>query len=210
MDSMTWQGGADGWIAWAAACRPSPGQKISGDVHVAAPFRGGMLVGVIDGLGHGHDARAAATAARDALAAAPSDAIDLLMTRCHEALRRMRGAVLSLASFDFTARRMTWLGVGNVEGVLLRRGAGGAVTRERLLTKGGVIGQTLPALRPTSLEVGEGDIMVFASDGIRATFADTLRPGGAVPDIADQLLATQATGMDDALVLCARVIGGTS
>ena len=48
----------------------------------------------------------------------PAAPVDELVRRCHEAART-RGAVISLASFDASGT-MTWLGVGNVEGLLVR------------------------------------------------------------------------------------------
>ncbi len=204
---MNWHGRSDGRIAWAAAASAAPGQDACGDVHVAAPFRGGFLCGVIDGLGHGRDAQLAAEAARATLVESPARSLESLIAGCHEALRRLRGAVLSLASFDFERAQLTWLGVGNVEGVVVR--ASGA-PRERLLLRGGVVGHTLPPLRVASMPMAGGDTLVFASDGIDATFADVVHPRAAVSDIADRVLATHATGSDDAMVLAVRVVGASA
>ena len=128
-------------ITWAVAGRPIAGEIESGDLHLVVPFAEGVLVGVMDGLGHGPDAADAARAAATALAQAPHDPVEDLMQRCHRALRRTRGVVLSLASIDAVSRRMTWLGVGNVEGALYR--ADGSA-RETIPHRSGVVGYEMP------------------------------------------------------------------
>src|SRR5437870_835920 len=88
-------------IESAAAGRALGGPKNeSGDIHVVSPFPEGVLVGVIDGLGHGAEAALAACAAADVLKACAGEPVKALIQRCHESLRQTRGAVMSLASFN--------------------------------------------------------------------------------------------------------------
>src|SRR6185437_15006045 len=77
----------------------------------------------IDGIGHGEEAANAAEAAISILKASPDEPVISLLERCHEGLRSTRGVVLSLASIDPKHGMMTWVGVGNVQGVLMRAGA---------------------------------------------------------------------------------------
>src|SRR5262245_2765968 len=44
-----------------------PGQRISGDHYLVAPFPGGALVAVVDGVGHGNEASIAARTAVNTL-----------------------------------------------------------------------------------------------------------------------------------------------
>ena len=67
----------------------------------------------------------------------------LLMKLCHEALHTTRGAVLTLASFNGLDGTVTWLGVGNVDGVLLRADPKAMPVREYVLLHGGVVGLQL-------------------------------------------------------------------
>src|SRR5689334_17018978 len=110
-------------IAWGCTCVPMPGQHSSGDVGVVVEFPGGALVAVIDGLGHGDEACKAARAAERVLVAEPQASVSELVQRCHHQLRGTRGAVMSVASFDGRRDTMSWLGVGNVEGLLFRADA---------------------------------------------------------------------------------------
>jgi phosphoserine phosphatase RsbX len=188
-------------VQWHAAGRAYGGADISGDLEVVAFFPGGALTAVIDGLGHGPEAAAAADAAAVVLRRQPGETVTDLMTLCHEALRRTRGAVISLASFDAASGTVTWLGVGNVAGLLLRLAPLALPAREGLVTRGGVVGYRLPPLRPTSLPVSRGDVLVLATDGIRTDFNHGLMPRRSIENIAASILIDHGRVNDDALVL---------
>ena len=108
-----------------------------------------------------------------------------LVERCHEGLRKSRGVVMSLASFNGRDHTMTWLGVGNVEGVLIRRVQTVNAARETILLRGGIVGYQLPPLRATTVPVNRGDALIFATDGIREGFADGMTPGPPTQEILD-------------------------
>ena len=113
-------GGRLPFLEWGIAGRPMPGETESGDQYVVHPLPDGVLLAVVDGLGHGPDA---AAAARDAIAivqAHSHEPLIPLVKRCHEALRRTNGVVMTLAAFHCRDKVLTWLGVGNVEGLLVR------------------------------------------------------------------------------------------
>jgi negative regulator of sigma-B (phosphoserine phosphatase) len=178
----------------------------SGDLHVVIPFPGGALVVLIDGLGHGPEAAAAAQAAVPLLEAGASDPVLALVARCHEGLRKTRGAAMSLASFSARESSMTWTGVGNVDAVLLR-GASARRPGAAIVLRGGVVGYQLPTLRADTLPVSPGDILVMATDGIRGGFTEDLRLDGRPVDIAESILARFSKGSDDAHVVVARYRG---
>ncbi len=184
------------------------GQVVSGDRSVVAPFPNGVLAAVVDGLGHGAQAAAAAEIAAATLQAHASEPVIPLVRRCHDALARTRGVVLTLASLNGPDHTMTWLGVGNVEGVLLR----GATRppRDSVLLRGGVVGYQLPPLRASVLTLARGDTLILATDGIKGTFADDLVLADSPQQIADHILAHCNKTIDDALVLVVRYLGGGS
>lgn len=196
-------------IDWASAGAALEGEVVSGDVHVVAGFDGGVLVGVIDGLGHGPEAAAAAREAARILEELAGEPLSTLVQQCHQALRKTRGAVMTLASFDAHASSMTWMGVGNVEAILLRAGRADRSAREGVALRGGVVGYQLPTLRESSLPVSPGDTLVLATDGIRSGFVAGLAGQGTPQEIADAILARYARGSDDALVVVARYVGVT-
>jgi negative regulator of sigma-B (phosphoserine phosphatase) len=176
----------------------------SGDLHVVVPVHGGAMVALIDGLGHGQEAADAARAAVPVIEAHAADPVALVIERCHDALRGTRGAAMTIASLS-TADSLSWAGVGNVDAVVLRRdgrpGAGIAV-------RGGVVGYQLPPLRTATVDIVPGDVLILATDGVRAGFIEGVVADGAPQDIADSILTRWARGSDDARVVVARYLGG--
>ena len=188
--------------------RALAGERRSGDRAVLVSYQGGALVAAIDGLGDGGDAADAAAAAAEVLGAHPDDEPAHLIDACHQALTRTRGAVMTLAWFDLEAGRLSWTGVGNVEGRLVHAGAGPGAPTEGALTKGGVVGYNLPSIRVTSTALEAGDVMVLATDGIDSGFAEAITAGGSAQDIATRILAEHAKAADDALVVVVRYLPG--
>jgi len=193
-------------IEWGVAARPLPGQTASGDLHLVKPLSKGVLLAAVDGLGHGDEATVAAQLAVTTLERNAEEPILSLFNRCHEALRQTRGVVLTLASLHPREATLSWLGVGNVEGRLLRADPKTNPQSESVLLRGGVVGYQLPALRTSVEPISPGDLLIFATDGIRAGFAQGLALGDPPQQIADGILARHLKGNDDALVLVARII----
>jgi len=184
-----------------------PGQGESGDRHLVCCGGNGILIAAIDGIGHGQEAANAAEAAIAILKASPDEPVISLVERCHERLRSTRGVVLSLASIDPKHGMMTWLGVGNVQGVLMRAGAEKGSVEEVLLLRGGVVGSQLPALQAAVLPIRKGDTLVFVTDGIRGEFMEDLSALQSPQRAADKILKQHGRGNDDALVLVVRLTG---
>jgi len=194
-------------IDWGVAGSALAGETESGDLHLVKLIPTGALVAVVDGLGHGADAATAARGAVATLGRYAHESLLVLIERCHHALTGTRGVVMSLANLDSRAGTMTWLGVGNVEGILQHASPAAGPSRASLVARGGIVGRELPPLRTATVPISPGDTLLFASDGIKGGFADTL-PGDASPQqLADQILASYGKGTDDALILVARYLG---
>jgi negative regulator of sigma-B (phosphoserine phosphatase) len=196
-------------IEVGVAMLPMDGQATSADRHLVVTDAGPVLVAALDGLGHGKEAERAAVAAVQTLQEAPADSLIELVTRCHARLRETRGVVMSLASLDLDRGILTWLGVGNVTGVLLRNRPDGSFrSEESLVLRGGVVGRQLPPLQSSSFPLASGDSLVFATDGVGPAFEherwSTVQP----QRLAEQILARHGKGTDDALVLVVRYQGG--
>jgi phosphoserine phosphatase RsbX len=194
-------------IAWAVSSKAFGAATETGDLHVVVSGAQTVLVAAIDGLGHGHAAALAARAAASVLERYCDEPLIELIRRCHEALRRTRGAVLSMASFDLRAGTMTWLGIGNVEGVLFRAAGSPGRRKDTLMLRGGVVGYQIPSLRPAEHQLGGGDLLVFATDGIRTNFSARAPVELAVQEIADAILARHGKATDDAMVVAVRYLG---
>ena len=183
-----------------------PGETESGDQHLVCCNESGVLIAAVDGIGHGAEAANAARAAIGILRNGVGEPIISLVTACHEKLRTTRGVVLSLASVDVMHGLMTWLGVGNVQGVLVRAGKK-AHSQETLLLRGGVVGDHLPQLQAAVLPVAQGDLLVFATDGIRTDFVRTLSALENPQRTAERIMKNFCNHSDDALVLALRITG---
>ena len=197
-------------LDWGVASLPIPGQAGSGDGHLVHVAPWGALVAVVDGVGHGSEAASATRIALEVLERHAQDPLPSLLGRCHERLRRTRGVALSMSAFRPTEGAMTWLGVGNVTGVLVRANPRSAPRVESLVSRAGLVGDQLPQVSASATPVGPGDTLIFATDGIRSDFADSQSLAQAPREIAERVLAGHGKGTDDALVLVARYLGGSA
>jgi serine phosphatase RsbU (regulator of sigma subunit) len=193
-------------IEWSTAAATMPGEAESGDRYWAGPVANGMMFAVIDGLGHGRAAAAASDVAIATLERHAGDPLIELMRRCHESLRGTRGVAMSLAVFNTENAMLTWIGVGNVEGTLLRRDAGRPC--DKLLLRNGVLGIHLPVLRAGQLAVKPGDILTMVTDGVTDASPLRVSMNGHIESMAHGILTRACKGTDDALVLVARYRGG--
>lgn len=195
-------------IDWGVAGRPMPGENVCGDMHLVKPIRDGVLAAVVDGLGHGQEAFKAASTAIEVIEENAEEPLTVVVVRCHEALRRTRGAVMTVATLDSSHGQLNWLGVGGVQVVLLRSGRRTEFLTDRaLLLRAGVVGYRLPPLRVGTLALTPDDLLLFATNGVGVGLADEVRRGDSPRRLATRIIERQFKGRDDALVLVVRYLG---
>ncbi|MFQ6229732.1 SpoIIE family protein phosphatase [Nocardia sp. NPDC002869] len=196
-----------GRIEWAMAGRALPGQDVSGDRCVVLDTgTGTVLFAVLDGLGHGAAAAAAVDRATRVLAENRTEPLDVLMVLCHRAMSDTRGAAVTLALFG--AEETQWLGVGNIDSIVLTAGPTGPQVSATALQSGGIVGYRLPSiLQPQTVPVRPGDLLLMSTDGVEAEPGHGVDLAKSTADIAQELLSRHAKDTDDALVLAARVRG---
>lgn len=180
---------------------------MSGDLAVVSFLPDGALVAGIDGLGHGSEAARAARRAAEAMHESPGDDLVRLVERCHSALRGTRGAAISVALVSARESRMSWLGVGNVEGRVLSGDPAETRLKGSLALGRGVPGHELPAVRAATITVQPGDVLLLATDGVDAGFADSLELSGSSQAISERILSDHWKAPDDALVIVVRYLG---
>jgi serine phosphatase RsbU (regulator of sigma subunit) len=199
------------FVEVSAASSIFPGEVAIGDCFIVSFFKDGVLIGVIDGLGHGNEAAVAARTASDVLRSHAEEPIISLMKRCHEALVKTRGAAVTLTSFNCRDHTITWTGVGNVKAMLLHVDESFQLHQEDVLLRPGVVGYNLPFLRASIVPVYYGDLLIAATDGIQTDFSSdfikSLFITGTAEKSAQMILSRYNKGIDDALVLVARYLG---
>jgi serine phosphatase RsbU (regulator of sigma subunit) len=170
-----------------------------------------VLVAAIDGIGHGPEAAEASRIAASTLETYAEQSLVSLFVKCHKALHDTRGVVMSVVAIDCISHRLTWLGVGNVEGRLLRFNNGSDRAEETLLLRSGVVGHDLPSTLTVSvLPISNGDLLLLATDGIHVDFTAGLHIGKSPHQIANDTLTHHSKGIDDALVVAVKYQGGGS
>ncbi len=192
---------ADPPIVVAAASRPYPGEKANGDAWTVQRQTDGCRIALIDGLGHGPAAAAAAGAAVTALEGRPqADPVEAL-TACHQALVGTRGAVISIAAIAPARGRLVYAGVGNVEARLCQ-----SRRVERPIALRGILGVVMPRLRSFEFALAPDWLLLLHTDGVSAHCR--LNTEGVVTAsdpqaIADLMLARCLRPTDDATVIIA-------
>jgi hypothetical protein len=114
---------------------------------------------------------------------------------------------MSIAFMPHAGSAMTWLGVGNVDARLFGGDGATSSPKNALPPALGVLGHRLPTMAPQTLELQRGDVLVFATDGIRLSFLETLRLAGSPQQIAERIADDHWTPNDDGLALVVRYLG---
>lgn len=176
---------------------PKEGERVSGDAVYVRSCEDGALFAVIDGLGHGERAAAAAGIALEALAEAPdSDDVRALVDRVHARLRGTRGAAGMICRFR--DGRLQGCGVGNIE--LVSQG-----TRIQWLQSPGILGASLGKVRIFNALLALGDRLVVFSDGISPRFDLSLFRGMKAAEACRALMSRNRRSYDDSTVLIADI-----
>jgi len=194
-------------VEWGVASRAAQEGSPSGDGALVQVRGADVLVAAFDALGHGADASASAAAARAVLEAHPEAPLRSLPRLVHDRLRQApRGVAMSLGLIEGSTSVMSWLGVGNVQGLVVGAETGDR-RRNELALRGGIVGRNLPIVAVQAVPLRAGDLVVFATDGIADAFGGDVIPGMPPQQMADRILERHHRGHDDGLVLVAAFMG---
>jgi len=155
----------------------------------------GLRVAIVDGLGHGSDAEAAALAAIDSLKDAPDLEPLEALQRCDLALRGTRGAAASVLVIDRSRGVLRFAGVGNVEGRIH------SDDRERHFSPNrGILGRGMRSPHLLEFPLIAPWVVLLHTDGIRGRDLE-IRANLSADARAQQILAMAARETDDATVV---------
>jgi anti-sigma regulatory factor (Ser/Thr protein kinase) len=180
-----------------------PGEEVCGDSWGCVRNAEDLVILVADGLGHGLDARLAATEAVRQLYEHPELPPAALLKRVHEALRSTRGAAVAVARIDCIHGKLTFAGVGNISA----RVYAGSETRQNLVSLNGTAGHQCERIQEFSYAWPEDGLLVLHSDGLSTGTGLESYPGLAARDpalIAGLLYRDFCRGRDDATVVVAK------
>jgi anti-sigma regulatory factor (Ser/Thr protein kinase) len=154
-------------------CLAIRGESTSGDAWrlIATPERLYLLL--VDGLGHGAGAAAAASIAIDTFAPNAEGGPDQAISAIDRAMRGSRGAAASVAYVDRATRTLRFCGVGNVDG----RVHLGPETTAHLLPQNGIIGHAMPTPRVLHADWPPRSRVVMHSDGVSSRWRLDAYPG---------------------------------
>lgn len=192
-----------GIVDWAVKTVAKEGETQSGDTYVVKEIPDGVIVAVIDGLGHGEEAARSAVRAAEVIERNSQQSLISIIHQCHQSLANERGAVMSVVKLD-NSRTLSWIGVGNVEVKLFHR-ADQSVKRP-VLTAGVVGWGRLPTVYAASVPVRQGDVLILSTDGVGLGFADKVNTSAGPEQIAADIMDSFVKHTDDALILVCRYL----
>jgi hypothetical protein len=182
-----------------AICIPYPGEVVSGDSWTATLGDRRSVITVVDGLGHGVFAAEAARTAIGVRSTEDQSAAERLEA-LHGALRATRGAAAAVAAIDNERALVTYAGVGNIAGLIIRPNGQTQAT----VSLAGIVGHDVRRIQPFDYAWPRGSVLVMHSDGLSSSWRLDHHPGLLSRDpalIAGVLMRDFSRGRDDATVV---------
>jgi anti-sigma regulatory factor (Ser/Thr protein kinase) len=175
---------------WAAGLtRPLTGEPVSGDAWASREIDGRAQLLMVDGLGHGGLAAAAANEAVRAFAEAPAGPPATVVETLHRRMNHTRGAALAVAELDRTAGLVRYAGLGNISGTVL-----GPDGRRGMVSLPGIAGHQRRQVREYDYPLPPGAIVLMHSDGV----VDRWDPAGYPGLLTHSPIVIAATVLRDA------------
>ena len=198
------QNPAQAHFVTGAVCLPITGEMECGDAWAARHQPGRSIFIVADGLGHGPGAAEAANEAIRIFEARSDETPHQILTRAHDALKKTRGAAVSVCEIDTIARTAKYAGVGNIHAAII------ADSKMRsLVSHNGTLGHTAVRFQEFIYPWPEKALLVMHSDGLSSHWDLESYPGLQFRHpqlIAGVLYRDAGRGRDDATVLAAREV----
>lgn len=186
----------------SVSVRTHPESNVCGDGHMIRHDGSKTLLSVIDGLGHGKQARDAAAVAEAYLHANYRKPLEQMPEELHALLRHTRGAVAGIVRIDEVKGTMDFIGVGNISARLWMADSKEMV---RPVSMSGTLGVSLRTPRIFSYPWTKKSILIMHSDGLREHW-DLSREDITLPaaEISQMLIQNYWRKNDDATVLVAK------
>lgn len=170
----------------------------NGDAYLIKTWDSHVLIALIDGLGHGEEAAAASSVARNFVDERFTLDIKEIISGLHERLRRTRGAAVGLLRIDQAEKKFAFCGVGNIEVRVLSEPSMHPLSVE------GVVGMNRIRIKKFEYSYNSLKAIILYSDGISSNFDFPGSISLVDPQkTADSILSQWRSEWDDATIIVA-------
>jgi len=144
--------------------RPFLGEPLAGDAAIVREVEDGLVVAMVDVLGHGIEAHDVAVRIVDFLQRSTLSDPETLMTGLHHHLRGSRGAAAGICHINTNDGVLRYVGHGNTRARRLWQ------QPSRLVSKDGLIGSAIRGHNLQTMAIEPGDVLLFYTDGVTDRF----------------------------------------
>ena len=149
--------------SWGGISVAKAGEEVCGDAWSVSDVGDARTFLVADGLGHGPDAAEASVEAVRLFHRYTGHTVSNLIDYIHGGLRATRGAAVSIARFDESAKKIVFSGIGNVAGMVV---AGSGI--KRMVSMAGTAGFAARKIQSFDYPFERGLVILF-SDGLASS-----------------------------------------
>ncbi|HET9880845.1 MAG TPA: ATP-binding SpoIIE family protein phosphatase [Candidatus Binatia bacterium] len=192
-------------ISIGAICKPMPGETRCGDGWGCELLADRCILVLVDGLGHGTGAAAAAELAVASVRQHRAKAPAAIVQYAHDALRATRGAALAVAEVDLAQQSLRFCGIGNISATII---SGDSL--RHLVSYNGTAGHEARKIVEFTYPWSADALLIMHSDGLMTRWNLQAYPGllQRHPSlIAGVLYRDFVRGRDDVTVLTAKCRG---
>jgi len=182
-----------------------PGEKVCGDGYYIKYTSKGFMIFLGDGLGHGANAHEAVQLAIKAFRRSVESEPSNILREIHDAVKKSRGLVATIASVDYKSQTWNICGIGNINTRIYM-----GLENKTYTPYNGIIGHNIPrTLKDTTVPYLKHQIMIMHSDGLKTRWnlndltSVIKQPPGL---IASSLYKDNIRGTDDATILVGKII----
>lgn len=177
--------------------RPRVGETLNGDAFLELSSDGMQFFSVVDGLGHGPKAHAAAEKAIGIMRNHNSVDLIQLLENLHQGLHDTRGVVAAIIKFNILAETVEYVGLGNIEIHCTNPNI-------KPISMAGILGHNWRTPKVFKFKYQKNDLFAMFSDGISGRFDIKAYSEGNCKHTASRIFNDFGKDHDDATVMVIR------
>ena len=189
---------------------PKPNEQFCGDGFGVVEQGNDCFLIALDGLGHGVNAHEASQQAAELFIKNFNTDPGLNLRQIHEAIRRTRGAVGTIAHINAARKKLVFCGIGNIAGRIFTIDSAfiSNTSSRNIISYNGILGHNIPAtFSSQQVDWSNSSLLILHSDGIKSRWDLSKYPNLHRHDtsvIAAVLYRDFSRQTDDTLVVVAR------